>query len=82
MGILLQEELKALITPLPPISNSAMRQCQVCGRSFTRAWHLKRHMATHMAMKPFQCPYCPHAANVKANLVLHIRKWHMNVTQS
>nr|XP_053631705.1 zinc finger protein 524-like [Cherax quadricarinatus] len=51
-------------------------QCPACGRCFARHWHLKRHLATHLAIKPFRCPYCPHAANIKDNLKLHIRKIH------
>ncbi|XP_066964705.1 protein tramtrack, beta isoform-like isoform X14 [Macrobrachium rosenbergii] len=51
-------------------------RCPVCGRNFTRHWHLKRHLATHLAVKPFQCPFCPHASNIKDNLKLHIRKIH------
>lgn len=51
-------------------------QCPACGRRFARHWHLKRHLATHLTVKPFKCPYCPHAANIKNNLKLHIRKIH------
>ncbi|KAK8387775.1 hypothetical protein O3P69_018330 [Scylla paramamosain] len=51
-------------------------RCPACGRCFARQWHLKRHLATHLAVKPFRCPYCPHAANIKDNLKLHIRKIH------
>lgn len=56
-------------------------QCPACGRCFTRHWHLKRHLATHLAIKPFRCPYCPHAANIKDNLKLHIRKIHQGEAQ-
>ncbi|KAK3881058.1 hypothetical protein Pcinc_014515 [Petrolisthes cinctipes] len=49
-------------------------QCPSCGRCFSRHWHLKRHLATHLAIKPFRCPYCPHAASIKDKLKLHIRK--------
>ena len=51
-------------------------QCPVCGRYFARLWHLKRHMNIHLAVKPFNCPYCPHSANVKSNLQVHIRNIH------
>ncbi|XP_063865748.1 longitudinals lacking protein, isoforms H/M/V-like isoform X14 [Scylla paramamosain] len=51
-------------------------QCPSCGRCFSRHWHLKRHLATHLAVKPFRCPYCPHAASIKDKLKQHIRKVH------
>ena len=50
--------------------------CPVCGRYFARQWHLKRHMNIHLAVKPFNCPYCSHSANVKSNLQVHIRNIH------
>ncbi|KAF2368653.1 Zinc finger C2H2-type, partial [Trinorchestia longiramus] len=53
--------------------------CPVCGRFFARQWHLKRHMNIHLAIKPYNCPFCPHAANVKSNLQVHIRNMHSDL---
>ncbi|KAA0203221.1 hypothetical protein HAZT_HAZT000639 [Hyalella azteca] len=56
--------------------------CPVCGRFFARQWHLKRHMNIHLAVKPFNCPFCPHAANVKSNLQVHIKNMHNDLVLS
>ncbi|RXG70510.1 Cell wall integrity transcriptional regulator CAS5 [Armadillidium vulgare] len=61
-----------------PTQSGGLWECSVCGRGFNRNWHLKRHLATHLAVKPYSCPYCPHASNIKANLSLHIRKMHQD----
>ncbi|ROT77139.1 Broad-complex protein isoform 4 [Penaeus vannamei] len=70
----LQAAATAVLTEEVALSGSF--QCPACGRCFARQWHLKRHLATHLAVKPFKCPYCPHGASIKDKLKQHIRKIH------
>ncbi|KAF2368652.1 Zinc finger C2H2-type, partial [Trinorchestia longiramus] len=53
--------------------------CPSCPKTFGRLWHLKRHMATHLAVRPYECPYCGYRVNFKDKLKLHLIKVHPNL---
>ncbi len=57
-----------------PESSGSHHICLVCGRTFSRRWHLKRHSIIHTGEKPFQCPACDRGFNVKENLKSHMWK--------
>lgn len=65
----------------PPMimPNKASHVCQECGRAFSRAEHLERHLTTHMsatASKTFICCTCSKGFTRKDVLTRHIRAVH------
>ncbi|XP_050686869.1 longitudinals lacking protein, isoforms H/M/V-like isoform X9 [Eriocheir sinensis] len=59
----------------------AVRVCLVCGKmGFRRTYDLQRHMLSHTAARPFQCPHCPYRAALKYNLDAHVRVKHLTET--
>ncbi|KAK1712334.1 hypothetical protein BDP67DRAFT_467694, partial [Colletotrichum lupini] len=42
----------------PAATEPALHVCSICGRSFMRRDHLKRHKQTHITEKPIECNYC------------------------
>ncbi|NXU91412.1 ZXDC protein, partial [Xiphorhynchus elegans] len=47
-----------------------------CGKSFTRAEHLKGHSITHLGTKPFECPVegCCAKFSARSSLYIHSKK--------
>lgn len=47
-----------------------------CGKSFTRAEHLKGHSITHLGTKPFECPVegCCARFSARSSLYIHSKK--------
>ncbi|KAK8752154.1 hypothetical protein OTU49_012327 [Cherax quadricarinatus] len=43
---------------------------------FRRTYDLHRHMLSHAAVRPFQCPHCTYRASLKYNLDAHVRLKH------
>lgn len=39
-------------------AESIVNQCSQCDKQFTRACHLKRHMMSHLDVKPYECEVC------------------------
>jgi Zinc finger, C2H2 type len=50
--------------------------CTVCGRSFARLEHLKRHERFHTKEKPFECPQCGRRFARRDLLLRHQQKLH------
>ena len=51
-------------------------QCPECNKTFSgpkRKYYLSRHRITHTDEKPFACPICPYRANIKENLIRHMK---------
>lgn len=42
----------------PPAAVERPYNCEMCGRKFIRATHLRRHMRIHTGEKPFSCHIC------------------------
>ncbi|XP_064093111.1 longitudinals lacking protein, isoforms H/M/V-like isoform X13 [Macrobrachium nipponense] len=63
----------------PAAMTAALRVCSVCGKmGFRRTYDLQRHMLSHAAVRPFQCPHCEYRAALKYNLDAHVRLRHPN----
>ncbi|XP_075258229.1 uncharacterized protein LOC142350303 isoform X2 [Convolutriloba macropyga] len=45
--------------------------CEVCGKSFNRGDHLRRHMVVHTKEKSFQCKTCGKSFSQKSSLSTH-----------
>jgi KRAB domain-containing zinc finger protein len=52
------------------------KPCSLCGKIFASGWELRRHLNTHMDMRPFKCLYCNHRSNFKHNLKAHVKIQH------
>lgn len=55
-----------------------LHNCPLCGSSFHRPEHVKRHLRAHSSEKPFQCdePDCGKRFNRLDNMRAHLRKIH------
>ena len=51
-------------------------KCDSCGKSFTQAGDLKRHMLTHEGQRNYKCDYCGKSFTRSGNLKRHIKAIH------
>lgn len=56
------------------------RRCKLCNKQFLpcTSWKQRfdRHLTTHTADKPFNCPFCKHTSNRKDSLKMHVQRKH------
>ncbi|XP_047740452.1 longitudinals lacking protein, isoforms H/M/V isoform X16 [Hyalella azteca] len=51
--------------------------CSICSRSFSGKGALKRHILTHMGVKPYECRECGYKTCHRFNLVRHQKSHHL-----
>ena len=54
-------------------------KCPICGKMFhgaQRRYRLERHNLIHTGEKPYPCPFCPYRANVRENMLRHVKILH------
>lgn len=56
-------------------------QCPSCSKAFVLGTDLKRHLLVHTGEKPFRCPHCPHRANRKGNMMVHVMNKHGDIAK-
>ncbi|XP_065346250.1 zinc finger protein 62 homolog isoform X14 [Cloeon dipterum] len=54
-------------------------KCFICGRAFSIAFNLRRHMATHTGKKDFECDICHNFFAQKSTLIQHQWLKHNNL---
>ncbi|KAJ6443563.1 fungal zn(2)-Cys(6) binuclear cluster domain-containing protein [Purpureocillium lavendulum] len=53
--------------------------CPICERSFSRAEHRDRHVATHSLLRPYRCNFCGHQFQRTDSLRRHVDKCTKNL---
>ncbi|UNI15371.1 hypothetical protein JDV02_001908 [Purpureocillium takamizusanense] len=53
--------------------------CHICDRSFSRAEHRDRHLATHSLLRPYRCNFCGHQFQRTDSLRRHVDKCSKNL---
>lgn len=54
-------------------------ECSICNKTFTRAEHLRRHMAIHLNSTPYNCEICKKRFSRSDHMVQHFRVHHPDV---
>jgi DNA-directed RNA polymerase subunit RPC12/RpoP len=54
-------------------------ECKDCGRAFTDAKNLERHLKVHQSSKEFSCSECGLSGSRKDNLIRHVRNFHPTI---
>ncbi|XP_063969193.1 zinc finger protein 420-like [Lytechinus pictus] len=52
--------------------NSAIHECEYCGKTFTRKVHHEEHIKTHTNEKRFECDHCDMRFRVRSSLIPHL----------
>lgn len=53
--------------------NTGKFECELCGKTFSRASAREKHIRTHTGERPFKCELCPKAYRQKVHLNEHMR---------
>lgn len=59
-----------------PLNQKPSHPCEVCGKVFSASKDLRRHLQTHLGIKPNLCPYCPKKFTRKDHVRRHISTVH------
>ncbi|XP_055354014.1 PR domain zinc finger protein 15-like [Paramacrobiotus metropolitanus] len=59
-----------------PLSQRPAHPCSSCGKVFSASKDLRRHLQTHLGIKPNLCPYCPKKFTRKDHVRRHIQTVH------
>ena len=59
-------------------ASNPQHPCGHCGKRFTFAADLQKHVRVHTGEKPFKCSRCPFRTGDRSHLARHVRTPHAN----